>query len=191
MGDRVRNEISELLPFYLNGTLSVEEKAKVEQVLSTDAGLEEELKLLDRIRTSVQEELPGNSPGDLGLARLGRDLARAAPARRPSLAALAAAFALGAILSGVIAVQAMRTPDGAYRQAGAAPAAESLLVAFRADATAGEISDLLVAGNFVIVDGPSALGLFHVAPPEGVDPAAAVAELAAAGAIVESAEIAR
>ncbi|HQU68613.1 MAG TPA: hypothetical protein PLI43_10490 [Albidovulum sp.] len=187
----MRNEISELLPFYLNGSLSVEEKAKVEQALSTDAGLEEELRLLDRIRSSVQEELPGNSPGDLGLARLGRDLAQGAPTQRPSLAALAAAFALGAILSGVIAVQAMRAPDDTYRQAGAAPADESLLVAFRADATAGAISDLLVAGNYVIVDGPSALGLYHVAPPEGVDPAAAVAELAAAGAIVESAEIAR
>lgn len=191
MGDRVRNEISELLPFYLNGTLSVEEKAKVEQALSTEPGLEEELTLLDRIRTSVQEELPGNSPGELGLARLGRDLARSAPAQRPSLAALAAAFALGAILSGLIAVQAMRAPDETYRQAGAAPTDGSLLVAFRADATAGAISDLLVAGNYAIVDGPSALGLFNVAPPEGVDPAAAVAELAAAGTIVESAEIAR
>ncbi|MCA0271280.1 MAG: hypothetical protein LCH69_04340 [Proteobacteria bacterium] len=187
----MRNEISELLPFYLNGSLSVEEKAKVEQALSADTGLEAELKLLDRIRTSVHEELPGNSPGELGLARLGRDLAQAAPVRRPTLAALAAAFALGAILSGVIAVEAMRAPDETYRQAGAAPADESLLVAFRADATAGEISDLLVAGNYVIIDGPSALGLFNVAPPEGVDPAAAVAELAAAGAIVESAEIAR
>jgi anti-sigma factor RsiW len=191
MGDRVRNEISELLPFYLNGTLSVEEKAKVEHALTTDAGLKAELKLLDRIRTSVQEEDAGYSPGELGLARLGRDLSPSATVRRPSLAALAAAFALGAILAGVIAVQAMRAPEEPYRQAGLAPAEESLLVAFRADATAREISDLLVAGDYAIVDGPSALGLFHVSPPEGVDPAAAVADLAAAAAIVESAEIAR
>ncbi|MGL4280637.1 MAG: hypothetical protein ACRCS0_09735 [Albidovulum sp.] len=187
----MRNEISELLPFYLNGSLSVEETAKVEQALAADAGLAEELLLLDRIRMSVQEDIPGNSPGEFGLARLGRDLAQTAPPGRPSLASLAAAFALGAILSGLTAVQAMRAPEDSYRQAGAGPADESLLVAFRAEATAGEISEFLVAGNFVIVDGPSALGLFHVAPPEGVDPAAAVAELAAAGAIVESAEIAR
>lgn len=191
MGDRVRNEISELLPFYLNGTLGAEEKAKVEHALAADTGLQEELQLLEHIRTSLQVDPTGFSPGELGLARLGRDIDRGTPARRPSLAALAAAFALGAILSGVVAVAALRGPEEPYRQAGAAPADESLLVAFRADATAREISDLLVAGNYVIVDGPSALGLFHVAPPDGVDPAVAVAELAAAGAVVESAEIAR
>lgn len=191
MGDRVRNEISELLPFYLNGTLGAEDKARVEHALAADAGLQAELQFLAQIRTSLREDPPGFSPGELGLARLGRDIDRDTPARRPSLAALAAAFALGAILSGVIAVAAMRGPEEPYRQAGAAPAGVSLLVAFRAEATAREISDLLVAGNYVIVDGPSALGLFSVAPPDGVDPAVAVAGLAAAGAIVESAEIAR
>lgn len=189
MGDMVQNDISVLLPFYLNGTLPAADHARVKLALEDDSALRVELEMLGRLRTAVREDIAGNSPGEIGLARLKRELAADLPkARKPSIAALAAAFVLGAVVSALVAATALRAPDETYRQASGGAAPMSLVVAFRANATSEQISDLLLAQDALIVDGPSAIGLYRLSLPEGADLDAVVAGLVASSDIVESAE---
>lgn len=185
----VKNDISELLPFYLNGTLGAADAMRVKLALQDDAGLQAELEMLRNVRAAVRHDPDSNSPGEIGLARLRREIAVAPPVvQRPSYAALAAAFAMGAVVSALLAAAALRTPDETYRQAGGGAAPLSLVVAFRAGATAEQISDLLLAQDAAIIDGPSAIGLYRLSLPEGADLDATIAGLVAATGIVESAE---
>ncbi len=139
MGDGVPKEISELLPFYLNGTLDDGEWKSVDHALATDAGLRAELAVLRQVRTAVQTDDVGRSPGDLGLARLQRDLAREAkPSWKARIASVAAAFVLGAGLSALVTPRFVQDPAD-YIQAGAPVTGKQLVVAFRPEATAQQI----------------------------------------------------
>ncbi len=189
MGDVVLNKAAELLPFYVNGTLSEAEKATVEKALEQDPDLRAELTALEVIRTAVRSDDLGRSPGDLGLARLKRDLGPAVqPARVGRAALIAAAFALGAVLSALVTTQFTQRPESAYQQAGAAVVQNQLVVGFRSEATAAQISELLLSHDATIGDGPSAIGLYRVNLPEGVDAGAIAAALLMEKMIVESAE---
>lgn len=191
VGDGVRKEISELLPLYLNGTLDDAGRQSVNLALAADAGLRADLEVLRRIRAAVQSDDIGQSPGEFGLARLKRDLARdAAPSWTVRIASVAAAFALGAGVSAVVTRQFLQ--DAAeYAQAGAPVTGTQLVVAFRPEATAQEISDLLLSYEATIVDGPSAIGLYRIGLDKGADTKAVGAAFIAAHDIVESAEEAR
>lgn len=182
-------DISELLPFYLNGTLGDAEKAAVERALAADAGLRTELSALRALQSAVRSQDPGRGPGELGLARLKREIG---PAARPVWmtrgGALAAAFALGAILSAAGMSLLTEEVGGTFRQAGGPVAGPQLVVGFRPEATVAEMSDLLLSQDATIEDGPSALGLYRVTVPEGSDPAQVAGALVAADKIVESAE---
>jgi hypothetical protein len=190
MGNDVQREIEELLPFYLNGSLSGDEHARVEAALKADEGLRQQLEFLSAISGAVRSDDPASAaPGDLGLARLRRDIGRQ-PGRSAlrSVAALAAAFILGI---GVMALWPSldRGPEDAiYEQAGGPVAKGALIVAFRPGATAEQISTLLLSVDGAIVDGPSAIGLYRVDLPEGADAGTVVGRLLAAGEIVESAQ---
>jgi hypothetical protein len=191
MGNDVQREIEELLPFYLNGSLSGDEHARVEAALKADEGLRQQLEFLSAISGAVQSDGPASAaPGDLGLARLRREIGRQQPRRSAlrSVSALAAAFILGV---GVMALWPSldRGPEDAiYEQAGGPVAKGALIVAFRPGATAEQISTLLLSVDGVIVDGPSAIGLYRVDLPEGADAGTVAGRLLAAGEIVESAQ---
>ncbi len=190
MGDVVHNEVSELLPFYVNGTLDQSERQIVEGALIADSKLRAELSVLQRVRKAVQDDDLGGSPGELGLARLKRDLSRATPSRWLRAAAIAAAFALGAV-SSVLTTTLLSHDSNGYSQAGAPLVGNQLVVAFRPDATADQIVSVLLSHGAMISDGPSAIGLYRISIPEGADAATVAAALAAAKGIVESAEVAR
>lgn len=189
MGDIVRARISELLPFYLNGTLDDAARGEVERALSDDAALRAELEVLAALRRAVREEDPVRSPGELGLGRLRREIAPKRTWLR-SAAALAAAFALGVVLTALATGYGPSSREPAYEQAGAPALENTLLVAFRDEATASQIAELLLTQEATIIDGPSAIGLYRVALPAGADAVAALRGLRAAVAVVESAEIA-
>ena len=190
MGNDVQREIEELLPFYLNGSLTGDEHSRVEAALAGNEGLRQQLEFLRAISGAVRSDDPAfAAPGDLGLARLRREIGRQ-PGRSTlrSVAALAAAFVLGV---GVMALWPSldRAPeDATYEQAGGPVAKGALIVAFRPGATAEQISTLLLSVDGVIVDGPSAIGLYRVDLPEGADAGSVVRRLLAAGEIVESAQ---
>lgn len=161
-----RDEIVERLPFYANGTLSEEERAEVENSLQNDAALREELALLNSLRASMQAERV-DSPGDVGLSRLMAEIDRTTPANQPGpprfwrIAAgilLAIALAQGALL---LAPGGTDTP---YQLAG--DAEPEITVAFRPDVTEAELRSALLSAGLVIVDGPSALGLYGLATEE-------------------------
>ncbi len=193
-----KKRIEELLPFAANGTLEAEEMAEVEAAIADDADLAAELAFLKGLRDDVKARELGTSPGELGLARLKRAIAaeEAAPAATSGTAtvvrtnwwkaAAVAACALFAIQTAVV----FTSPDTVVTLAGGGGPSGGydgpvLTTAFSETATEAQIRTLLLEAGVTIVDGPSALGLYRLAPVEGADLAAAEAALSGAG-IVES-----
>ncbi|MCV2873620.1 hypothetical protein OEZ71_15060 [Defluviimonas sp. WL0050] len=180
--DRERR-VAELLPFYVNETLSSEERAEVEALLAADVGLRAQVDLLRHIRATIKAEEMNYSPGDLGLARL---MQAVEPKRRP-FRLLAASVAAVSVVAGATLYLSHADRVPVYEQAGIAAAQGELFVAFRPDAPQGAISDLLLVHDLTIVDGPSALGLYRVLVPEVTSAADVIAALEEAAELVESA----
>lgn len=188
------NDIEDKLPLYLNGQLEGAEKDAVERALAENPDLAREAEFLRALKGSLQQPAD-NPPGELGLARLKRDLqkeqaqareqneppqtergtAPAAHKRYWKPMALTACALLGlqtALLLGPD-IGSGGTPDSDWAPMSGEPAAASaqLNVVFRADATAEQIGSGLQSINARIVDGPGALGIYKVQLPEGSDPA--------------------
>ena len=189
-----QESVEELLPFLVNGTLDGAEHDRVARAVDADPALAHEVSALRAVRDRMRSESPAQSPGEFGLARLMRDIDAAGStpvARRqtalPWLVAIAAVLALVAVLAtGTIAPQ----PDGAiYEQASGDAGDAALTVAFRPDATQGDIATLLQDNGLIIVDGPSALGLYRLAALDGADLAALSETLRARGELVESVDV--
>ncbi|MCK0171785.1 hypothetical protein MWU53_12010 [Aliiroseovarius sp. S1123] len=164
-----RQNILELLPFWVNGTLSPEERDMVEAALEQDPTLRQEAEMLALIRATVKEQPEMQSPGELGLARLRRViednpqtvLDGRSRARRYILSfssGLAAALALLAVLGN------FRASEDVYELASSSDDAANIVVMFRPDVTQASMSALLQMHDLVIVDGPSAIGLFRLSP---------------------------
>ena len=198
---RTPTEIALDLPFLVNGTLSAADKAEIEALMAEDALLAAEHDAMAAIRTGMQaEEI--RSPGDFGLARLMRDVARegavpvSAPVRAPARSWMWQAVAAVAVV-GLLAQTFYQRETGSSGETGAAPAgyvlagAEApgaLVVSFAPGATEAAIRDLLVGLDLEIVAGPSALGLYRLDVLEGGDLTAAATALRGAPEIVESVE---
>lgn len=184
-----KKKAAELLPFYLNDTLSDEERSEVEAVLAEDEGLRQELALLSHIRDEIKADAPKFSPGELGLARLTRAIGdRKAPVRRRELGVMVASFGAAILAIGSIFYISTEDGDPRFVQAGAGANARVLVVAFQPSARQREISQLLLAHDITIIDGPSAIGLYRIAVPSEREPGEILAVLRAATAIVESAD---
>ncbi len=183
----IRDDIDALLPFLANDTLTGDERDQIQSAVAADPDLQAELAALKAIRTTMQTE-EAFSPGEMGLARLMRavETTPAAPVKRPWLWQAAAAVLLAVVLGQGLAL--MRTNDpsdpGGYQLAGDTPA---FTIAFHADTTESQLRDLLLLAGVEIVHGPSALGLYQIAPLEGVTQAQAHATLAASE-LIESIE---
>lgn len=189
-----QDEISALLPFLANGTLKGDERALVEAALAEDEVLRDELRALQAIRATMQAE-DGFSPGEMGLARLMRgvedETPEAAPAQIPTPPRRTWVWqAAAAVLLAVVVGQAALTwrapapggpAPGGYELAGGAEAALTVTVAPGVSEAA--LRALLQQTGVVIVGGPSALGLYELAPAEGVDVDKARAALEASALI--------
>jgi anti-sigma factor RsiW len=97
------NRLSQLLPFYVNGTLGADETAQVDTALATSAALREELAVIGRLAQGVKtggRELTQNEEGDLErqAARLEQLNAQPAPVPAPPISA-APRESLGSLLS--------------------------------------------------------------------------------------------
>lgn len=185
-----RDEIEALLPFLANDTLEGEERAEVEAAVAADPGLAAELAALRLIRDQMQSE-EMRAPGEFGLARLTREIdreletVRVARWQGRSLVQLAAALIVAVMLGGYFLIGG--DPGGDYQLAGEAP---SLTVTFAENVTEAEIRAILLEAGVVIVDGPSALGFYGLAPLPDVGLEAAEETLRAAEGIVTSIEVA-
>lgn len=168
-----RKEIEELLPFFVNGTLQPDERARVETALAEDQDHSADAVWLEALRAQVQVDLPANSPGEFGLARLMRDVDREAaqtiPVQRrfaPALwgALAASVVAVAFVMSGILGVG-----EPTFEQASGAQVDEGISVIFQPGLDVESLSVAVHDLGLVIVDGPSAMGVYRVAPIEGED----------------------
>ncbi len=190
-----------LLPWYVNGTLSAEERQAVEAYLETSAHARDEVALLSAMRQQVKEESIENSPGELGLKRLRREISlseQQAPApgetgKVVSISSWWRPLAVAACLAVVIQAGVIVTggPGGDVDPAGFLRPAD-LQVTFAPTATEQQIREVLQAAGTSIASGPSALGIYDLrlldAESGSAEVEAALAALRARGDVVTFAE---
>ncbi|HEX9942717.1 MAG TPA: zf-HC2 domain-containing protein [Thermoanaerobaculia bacterium] len=198
-GERVHGRIWELLPWYVNGTLSERERERVEAHLADCRRCQEEERACRRTAEAVKgagEVAPSPHPVQLqrmlarieesereervrsGWWNLGspfRSLIEATPG--PLRGALLAQVAVILMLVGVLVWQELHSappPPAVYHTLSdpvpAPAAAVRLRVMFSPRATEREIRELLLGVRGEITAGPSPLGVYTVAVPAGSDP---------------------
>jgi len=169
----IRNEDSqhpdELLPWFVNGTLSGEELARVEKHLRECKQCDQEIQFFQQVRREVREqEVP--SPGELGLNRFLKQIRpeKTVPIPKPRIHIawwrnpLAVAASLVIVIQFALLVSTW-TPNQTYTPlSGPKPEGVILQIKFSATATETQIRQGLRSVNAVIVDGPSALGIYKI-----------------------------
>ncbi|MBF9036438.1 hypothetical protein HKCCE2091_19545 [Rhodobacterales bacterium HKCCE2091] len=200
-----RTEIEELLPFLANDTLDGPERAEVEAAVASDAALAAELAALKAIRTRMQAEEAEASPGELGLARLMRDIdresaetgpvaatppANVVPISRLRIWQVAAAVVLALALGQALLVPgADQTQGGDFGLASGDGPDAAFRVIFAPGVTEAEMRGIILDAGLEIVGGPSALGFYDLAPLDGeAGMDAARTALDAAGPLIETIE---
>lgn len=186
-----RDQTAKLLPFWVNGTLTATEVIEVEAAMAFDADLRAEADVLKELREEMQASEPAFSPGEMGLKRLQRAIARetrqsARWYRSRAAAVLVAALALVGIY---LVLPPLTDKPDVYRQASGQNIANLLTVSFRSDATEGALADLLIRHDLVIVDGPSALRLYRLEVGKDQDPASVAVALRRETSLIESVEV--
>lgn len=182
--------IKALLPFFVNGTLEGEEREMVRAALQKDPELERERKALSALRERIKADVPSYSPGKIGLARLMREIDQEASRPRSTTRRywVGTGVAAALVAMAFLVLPTDRPGDELYEQASGAYGEGALIVTFRPDARQGAIDSLLVENGLVIVDGPSALGLYRLNADAGVDLQNMIDRLASASELIESVE---
>jgi hypothetical protein len=178
-----------LLPFLANGTLEGAELAQVKVAVNNDPALATELAALKNMRATMQAEDAGFSPGELGLARLMRDVdtpSAQSIAPRARIWQIAAAVLLAVTIGQTTLLMRPDDSGHGFELAGETPAAFTITVA--PDTTEFALRALLLDAEVEIIAGPSALGIYHLALLEGADINTAKARLQAAPDIIDSLE---
>lgn len=194
-----RQRLLDRLPDYLNGHVDGEDAQRIAALLDSDAAWQAQAAVLADVRAAVGARMAAMDP-DAGLIELKR---RIAAAPRPSAQktgwwqrllnmrfAPVLAPALMATLTGVCVVQGWmlhRAPEQevAWRAAPidvAAPGA-NLEVRFAASASLAQVEAALMGARARIVAGPQGGQRYLL---QADDPAAALAQLRASGAVVEA-----
>ncbi|MEM7507103.1 MAG: hypothetical protein AAF415_10160 [Pseudomonadota bacterium] len=181
-------DATERLLNYRAGRLSDEDRAAFEAELADGAEARRSHDLADRIAAGF--DAPDATPGEVGWARLKRSIA-AEPVAKPKAGFTVwhlAGAAAAAILLWQVGVTPLieRTEPGAGYTTASGDAADILRIAFAPEATEAQIRAVLGEVGGRIVDGPSALGLYSIALPDGADLSAAVSALRARAAVVET-----
>jgi len=190
-----KQELESLLPFYVNGSLNDLDKIRLEKALSEDQHLREELAFVEILQKQVQQQSE-QSPGEFGLKRLQRSLKQHQQQQTEQqnsqqtthgkkgwqFAAIAASLML--VIQTVTIVQ--QTDD--YRAAGGDNSvqtyADTVSVVFVSNVTVQQMRQLLLEHNIVIIDGPSALGVYRLALT--VDPQLTLKALQMRSDLIES-----
>lgn len=155
----------ELLPWYVNETLTGEELRTVEEHLPNCERCRHELEWLQLLRAQVKRTDVGEIPSALGRARLLRDLrggttqsVRRRAWWQPALAAAAMVMVIQAA-----ALFHFWSVSGPITPLGGPHAQEAILqVRFAPSATEAELRAVLQEIGGVLVDGPGALGVYRV-----------------------------
>jgi anti-sigma-K factor RskA len=197
--------LEQLLPWYVNDTLGDDERRQVEAYLERNRDARDEVELLRALRRQVKEEKIENSPGELGLQRLRREIKQAdreqagsdrMTGRTVTVASFWRPLAVAACLAVVIQAGVMINLSGgpgseveiAHGTAGLT--APVLQVTFAPDATEQEIREVLQAAGASIAEGPTALGIYNLrlVDAETTSVEEALTTLRASGDVVTFAE---
>lgn len=180
------DEIAALLPWYVTGKISAEDRARVEayaaknpavrkqieiareeadSIFSDNAGIEPPRAALDKLMQTVAASPSArlHSAGTSIIDRIGEFLAGLAP-RQLAYAALSAALALAVLAGGL---GARLGGGGAGYEVATGPSASAgkgtyAHVALQVAAPAAALSAFLAENKFTIVEGPKAGGLYRV-----------------------------
>lgn len=177
-----------LLPFYVNGSASKTERAEVEAAMKRDPRVQREINQLSGLRQSfldMPDVQSDASPGEAGLNRLLAEIGATTGTSDPigempkpanvnapvwkRFAQLAAAAAFGALISAIV-LQQPSEEIGAEMVSGDAGIfldVPTLTVQFSPSAAVDQISAALRENQLIIVDGPSAIGLYRLAHLDG------------------------
>jgi hypothetical protein len=189
----MNRRLSELLPWYVNGTLKDEEREWVDRCLAADSGARAELEWYRQLQSHIAQAV-SDVPPDLGLAQTLRRIRADRTTLADRLRGWMGAVGLGpvaalarpmatiavcviAVQGGVIYVLAHHAQEDAQqiRALRAVPADEGSLlrVNFAPDAKETDIRLLLSAVEGSLVGGPGQLGDYYVRVPAGSENAAA------------------
>jgi hypothetical protein len=181
-----KQQIRELLPFYVNQTLPQDQRAWVQAGLARHPELQPELDWLEAMRIDWQHQpIDALPPGDFGWSVFSAKIAQRklqAPAL-PSLwgrlgewlhnnfAPVLATACLVLVVQG-LAIGWLMREQGTYTAAGgvSAPGAQrglTVRVTIRPEVTEPKLRETLRRLDAAIVQGPSALGVYVLALPEG------------------------
>lgn len=194
----MNREIEKLLPFYLNGTLSADENNKVAEALAQDEALQAELSLLKNIQHQIKTQEFQQSPGELGLKRLQRDITKSVQAQQQNNTTTSRFWPLTAAAACLIVIlqtgymisnstsNSTLSPAGGTSLLNAVPTHS---VTFIPSAQEQDIRTLLLSLNATIVAGPSALGVYKLHIRNDADQA--LSRLQAQSSLIESAQLER
>lgn len=159
----------ELLPWYVNQTLSAKEQREVEDHIHNCVRCQQEISLLQHMREQVQST-PLDSPGELGLQRLLSEIKTPQfstqfqhPGQSPTwwkTFAIAASF--------IIVAQAGLLMDAYFFSKPMVPLSGPpsngviLQVTFLPTVTEGEMRETLHAISGNVIDGPGQLGIYRI-----------------------------
>jgi len=154
-------DTEQLLPWLANETLQGEEARAAETLAKESSMAAQDLEFMRGLRAQMKTMEAANSPGALGWRRLQQQIARD---RRPAIrstgwrniAAIAAAVII-LLQAGIIGYQWSQGPVTPAGGDGA-----TLQVRFAPDASETAIRELLQEIHGTIVDGPGALGVYHL-----------------------------
>lgn len=155
---------TELLPFYVNGTLTGEERDQVVSHIGGCATCQQELLLLQTMRESSKQEAPVVAE-DFAWHRLKRDIRQKDNQRsdknlwwKPAMATAAAIV----IVVQTVFIFKMDSEMDSYVQAGHHEQSAVVQVKFNANAREEQIRKALLELDAEIIAGPSAAGVYRI-----------------------------
>ncbi|GJL51909.1 MAG: hypothetical protein NPIRA01_31360 [Nitrospirales bacterium] len=159
----------ELLPWLVNGTLSGSERHDVEQHLEFCTQCQQEIALLEQMRTEIKESST-SSPGEIGLNRLLNKIQNEQTAPDAASGTHTSVWRTGLAIAAslIIFIQAGLLLDSWYLSKPMVPLAGPqtyglvLQVSFVPTATEAQIREVITGVHATFIDGPSSLGLYRI-----------------------------
>ncbi len=159
----------ELLPWFVNGTLSNEEQQVVESHIQSCPQCQQEISLLQSIRIQTKD-VAIQSPGEIGLNRLLHDVQKERNESKTSTLTHNVGWKNGLAIAAsfIIFIQAGLLIDAWFLSKPLVPLAgpqhhnAHLQISFVSSATATQIQQVLQTVQGTIVEGPSPLGIYRI-----------------------------
>ena len=165
------DKISLMIPAYLRGELSEEDRQQVEKNAAENPDIAADIEFQRNIKLALSKDENTYEPGDLGWAKLSKameisDQRKADTVSQPKFWRYAAAvLAVAAIgQAGVLGSLSFNKGQEAQYVTASEPSDGNYTakMAFNTNATGGQITKTLQSVSGVIIDGPSSLGLYQV-----------------------------